>query len=383
MIFDQDSLLLALGFSGICLAVTLFGNWLMARRESFLITWALGVLLLVGSSFTYGAYGSHQTLSVWIIFYLLLVGGLSTLTGAAYQFRTGERPLAWIGIAFTASCALGIPVALAGYSGLATIIVNLVSAILLFAAAWQHWKGRAEAPGAIAGLAALYSAIAITFILCAWMIAQSGQMIIDKRPSNWAEDLNLLASIAGMTGIGALSLALNQFRTARNHRRDAVTDALTGLKNRRALFSQHAATPFQPSMAVILFDLDRFKEINDRYGHAAGDSVLTAFAEELRRNTRATDLSIRLGGEEFALILERTHPDWAHQTAERIRHAFASRTVIVDGHGICCTASAGIAFGSEQGHSLDAMLSAADRALYAAKNDGRNRIAVSELPKAG
>lgn len=382
MNFDQDSLLLALSFSGVCLSATLFGCWLMAKAESFLITWAVGVLLIVGSTFTYQFYGSNLTSSIWMVFYLLLAAGLSTLIGAVYHFRTGQRPFAMIALAFGASSVVGLPAAILGYSGLATIILTIVCAALLFAAAWEHWKGRQEAPGAIAGLAALYSAIALSFVLCAGVLVANGELVLDHRPSNWAEDVNLVVSIAGMTGIGALSLALNQARVARSHRRDALTDAMTGLMNRRALFERHGDNRFGSSMAVILFDLDNFKMINDRYGHAAGDKMLVAFAEELVANCRSTDTTARFGGEEFAVVMGRTLPEWAEQTAERIRRNFADRSIIIDGNQISCTASAGIAFGTQEGLDLDAMLCAADKALYSAKRNGRNRVAVSDLPRA-
>ena len=84
-----------------------------------------------------------------------------------------------------------------------------------------------------------------------------------------------------MTGIGALSLALNQGRIARHHQLEAQTDALTGLLNRRALFDLHGKTPIGAFTAVVVFDLDGFKAINDQYGHAAGDEVLKVFAAEL------------------------------------------------------------------------------------------------------
>jgi diguanylate cyclase (GGDEF)-like protein len=116
-----------------------------------------------------------------------------------------------------------------------------------------------------------------------------------------------------MTGIGALSLALNQGRLARHHRRDALTDPLTGLLNRRALFDMHGNVPVGAFTAVVVFDLDNFKAINDEFGHAAGDEVLRVFAAELAGNLRQTDVAARMGGEEFALVLKRTVPECPFQ----------------------------------------------------------------------
>ncbi len=127
-------------------------------------------------------------------------------------------------------------------------------------------------------------------------------------------------------------------------------------------------------MAVVVFDLDGFKAINDRFGHAAGDEVLKVFAEELSGNLRPTDVAARMGGEEFALVLKRTLPEMVEGTAERIRMAFAARAIETETGRLNCTVSAGFAFGSSEGLSFDKVLSAADKALYAAKRGGRNRV---------
>ncbi|TIV65880.1 MAG: GGDEF domain-containing protein, partial [Mesorhizobium sp.] len=132
--------------------------------------------------------------------------------------------------------------------------------------------------------------------------------------------------------------------------------------------------PVGAFMAVVVFDLDGFKAINDRFGHAAGDEVLKIFAEELSGNLRPTDVAARLGGEEFALVLKRTLPEMVEGTAEQIRMAFAARTIETETGRLNCTVSAGFALGSNEGVSFDKVLSAADKALYAAKRGGRNRV---------
>ncbi|WP_292252899.1 GGDEF domain-containing protein, partial [Mesorhizobium sp.] len=220
----------------------------------------------------------------------------------------------------------------------------------------------------------LYSLTAASFVLCAAVLAWDGKLVLGHAPSNWAEDLSLVIVIASMTGIGALSLALNQGRLARHHQREAQTDALTGLLNRRALFDLHGKTPVNAFTAVVVFDLDGFKAINDQFGHAAGDEVLRVFAEVLCADLRPNDSVARMGGEEFAMVLRRILTEVAGATAERVRAAFAVRTVETETGPLCCTVSAGFAFGSTDGMSFDKVLSAADKALYAAKRAGRNRV---------
>ncbi len=199
--------------------------------------------------------------------------------------------------------------------------------------------------------------------------------MLGHAPDNWAEDVSLAICIAGMTGIGALSWrCINGVRRRITVWR-RITDPLTGLLNRRALFDLYGQRSFGPLMAVIVFDIDRFKSVNDQHGHATGDLVLKLFAQELSTGLRADDTVARLGGEEFALVLDNALPGRAEQIAERVRAAFAAREVsIVDGKPFACTVSAGIALGTAEGVGFDSVLSAADKALYAAKRNGRNRV---------
>lgn len=377
MSIDYNSLLLAIGFSGSCLAITLFGSWIAAKTETFLLTWTFGIVLIVVSVLTHSTYMYSHSAIFLAISYLALTGGLAVILGAAYQFRTARSPWTQVAVATALSVAVVIVPFWLGYSGVVFMLENATSTALLFATARQYWKGRAEARGPIIALVLLYSSVGLSFALCAVKLAYDGQLILPGVPDNWTETVNLSVCIAGISGIGALSLALNQWRLAGRHRRDATTDAMTGLFNRRALFERYGQVPFSPSMAVILFDLDDFKAVNDRYGHAAGDAVIGAFGRTLTESCRSSDIGARLGGEEFALVLPRTLPEWSERAAERIRAEFAATEIEVESGSLFCTVSAGISFGTDEGRTLDQMLSAADKALYSAKRDGRNRIAVS------
>lgn len=383
MSLDYNSLLLAVGFSAACLSMTLFGIWLTARSDKFLLTWAVSVLLIVGDVFAYGAYIRTPGRMLGLATFALLLIGFATMLGAAHQFTSGRSPLSRIVLGSAVSLAATLPPMALGYDGLGFVLENSFAALLLFATAFEYWKGRAESPVPIIGVAALYSITAISFVLCALVLASDGRLVLGHAPSNWAEDLSLVIVIASMTGIGALSLALNQGRLAQHHRRDALTDPLTGLLNRRALFDLHGHAPVGAFMAVVVFDLDGFKAINDEFGHATGDAVLKVFAEELAANLQPTDVAARMGGEEFALVLKRTLPEKVEFAAERIRAAFAARRIETETRPLSCTVSAGYAFGSKEGLSFDKVLSAADKALYAAKRGGRNRVLAAAFRRAG
>ncbi|THC46582.1 sensor domain-containing diguanylate cyclase [Massilia sp. Mn16-1_5] len=171
-------------------------------------------------------------------------------------------------------------------------------------------------------------------------------------------------------------------RAATEKRRQAAfCDHLTSLANRRAFFEaaeleleRAAHTP--RSLALIVFDADHFKQVNDRYGHPAGDRVLCDLANVLRDTFRAVDTVARLGGEEFAVLLPSTGIDQALASAERLRLAVSTRLVAADGAEIAYTVSAGVAVldATAEGN-IDLLIKRADEALYIAKAQGRNRVA--------
>ncbi|MBN9981528.1 GGDEF domain-containing protein [Rhizobium laguerreae] len=382
MMLDYNSLLMALGVSAACLAVTLMGSWLVRRSETVLLTATVGLVLVVSGIFVYSAYVSMPEKWLGIANFVLFHAGFATIWGAGKQFLTGRVSLLAIAIRALAAMVFSVVPMLSGYDGLAFIADNLAIALLLFATARQYWLARAEAPAPLLGITALYTLTAISFVLCAAVLISDGKLVLGKAPSNWAEDLSLAVCIAGMTGIGALSLALHQWRLAARHRLDAITDPLTGLLNRRALFDQYGTRPMGTTTAVIVFDIDHFKSVNDRFGHAAGDRVLNIFAGELSAHCRAGDTAARLGGEEFVLVLKEIMPGRAELTAERIRRAFEAREIHIDDEVLTCTVSVGVAPGRSKSLDFDAMLSAADKALYVAKRAGRNRVELASYLKA-
>jgi len=156
----------------------------------------------------------------------------------------------------------------------------------------------------------------------------------------------------------------------------SLTDPLTGVGNRRRL-DQALTTEIsraqrtQQSLCACMADLDHFKRVNDTYGHEVGDKVLAAFGQLLRRETRATDIATRFGGEEFVVLMPHTDLEHGLATAERIRGAFASYRI--EPMSIPVTASFGVA---ELGPSeqAEALIRRADKTLFVAKEAGRNRV---------
>lgn len=171
-------------------------------------------------------------------------------------------------------------------------------------------------------------------------------------------------------------------------RRIAVTDSLTGLPTRRGFFQEarralEQARRYGHPLSCAMLDIDHFKAINDRYGHPAGDRMLCAVAGQCTAVMRAADIAGRLGGEEFALLLSETDRDGAAALAERLRRRIAETVVQTEAGALRVTASFGIASLAPDGPAgkgeaaIDALLEAADRALYCAKAGGRDRVEIS------
>ena len=173
-------------------------------------------------------------------------------------------------------------------------------------------------------------------------------------------------------------------RAVRAHKAAAAMDPLTGMLNRRG-FAEASARVIEREanagrpVTVLILDIDHFKSINDRFGHPAGDELLKLFATIVVGNLRISDLSGRIGGEEFAALLPCSLEEGV-VAAERVREAFAGAGISVEDGPVDTTVSVGVA-GGPAGTELEVLLAAADTALYQAKRGGRNRVAAAaELP---
>src|SRR4051812_43680350 len=202
------------------------------------------------------------------------------------------------------------------------------------------------------------------------------------KPINFAEleaRVNSLLRIKGLqSSLAAREKELKELND--KLRQISLTDGLTQVENRRSLEErlndmwQHSVRLHEP-IAVVMCDIDKFKSVNDNYGHQAGDAVLREFAQLLKNEGREIDRVGRYGGEEFLLILSGTVLDAAVTFAERLREKVATHTFNYSGGTLCRTMSCGVA-GSPHPRIKDqeALLRAADEALYVAKETGRNRV---------
>ena len=192
--------------------------------------------------------------------------------------------------------------------------------------------------------------------------------------------------LAGYAVLCALTLLMLRFQLAMLRQREelralATTDALTGIANRGHLMNAGAqeyarARRYGQELAVLMLDIDRFKSVNDRWGHPTGDQVIRVVAQTLRALARSQDLSGRLGGEEFALLLPATSLAGARVIAERLRQSVQDSENVrtKEGEAVRFTVSIGVAALTAQDTDFDSLLQRADRALYLAKDGGRNRV---------
>jgi diguanylate cyclase (GGDEF)-like protein len=178
----------------------------------------------------------------------------------------------------------------------------------------------------------------------------------------------LFAGISLWLQVGQLSMLMKLYR-------ESTVDPLTKLINRRVLLRlARRSHEYHEVYSVVMFDLDRFKRVNDNYGHAIGDKVLVAVAKVIQKELRATDIIARFGGEEFVAILPKTKLDDANIIASRVAVAISRQVItLADGNELSVTASVGVTQ-RKQAENLDDVLKRADDFLYFAKDNGRNQV---------
>ncbi len=218
-------------------------------------------------------------------------------------------------------------------------------------------------------------------LLILMMFLSSGGRIDLAASMEWVQPMSATAMLGILQTFGFTLLTAN--RTQRELRQMALLDTLTGVPNRRAFEttmkrSVQAAKRNGTSLGLAVIDLDRFKEANDNYGHAAGDALLRHVATTISSTLRDSDFFARIGGEEFALVVEDTTMEALSEVAERFRLAVEMTPLHrVNDTKLSCTLSAGIALSAPGTADFNSLYAAADAALYRAKIGGRNRVEIA------
>jgi diguanylate cyclase (GGDEF)-like protein len=250
--------------------------------------------------------------------------------------------------------------------------------VYLSAAIWSLWSAREEKLHARWPLMALLALHAIIFFGAGAEIL-SGTFQLNEAPSlNTFFGAFHFESILYSMGTAIFMVLMCKERIELRYINAARIDALTRTVNHGAWFESarrllNRCQQERSPLSLIMFDLDRFKTVNDIHGHLVGDRVLQAFADTVRGALRPNDLFGRYGGEEFTVVLPGATIETAHVIADRVRRAFADAHRFLDGQPLHATVSAGVASASSSA-TLEAIIEAADNSMYAAKNAGRNCV---------
>jgi len=385
MTLDVHTLFLVTVYVEAILGLMLLFVWAQNMALRAVCWWGFAYLIRLVSICLFGMYGEvPDVVSIDLANALLFTAFAATWTGARVFDSRPVEPVYLVtgAVLWLLICRLPI---LADNLDVRALIASGIITAYTWLTAYEFWRGRSEA------LVSRWPAIFMFFAHSALYILRTP--LIAMLPSAATND-TLFASV-WMTVLSTESLlltissafillAMAKERTELRHRTAAMVDPLTGIANRRSFMQdaalmgkQHIADP-RPT-AVLLIDLDHFKSINDRFGHALGDRVLEIFTDAARKSTRGSDLIGRLGGEEFAAMLIDTNRDKAVEVAERIRESFAQMAQEVDGRAVCATVSIGLVHTEAPALDLPELLAQADQALYCAKERGRNRVEVASL----
>jgi diguanylate cyclase (GGDEF)-like protein len=242
---------------------------------------------------------------------------------------------------------------------------------------FRNFRGHGRGHQFMGVCLALYVAMLVGWVVVMFMVPHQ-IALIDRMSETASWGIGALSFSAAMGPVAFLLMCNDEFNTQLQTM--VATDPLTGIANRRRLMERGEEEilriqRFNQPLSVIMIDLDHFKKINDEYGHAVGDQVLKAAAQACVAALRDIDLVARSGGEEFAVLLPQTPLARGLEVAERLRLAMAAVAVPVAAGGkITVTASLGVAEFTPTDASIDQVMARADRALYRAKAEGRNRI---------
>lgn len=308
---------------------------------------------------------------------LLLVAGFALRWQAARAFRGHAAPAAAVVAPVAAVAVLAAAPLALGLHGLVFAAVNLVLTALALMTAFEFWRERGCGLPSRIGLVAAYLAIAASFGVRIVQGVAGAELFTPGLQDDPLLTAHLAVGLVHTAAAGAFALSLAYETGAAELIRAATRDALTGLLNRGAFEAEVRRRLDEPggeAFALVFLDIDHFKNINDRFGHAAGDEAIRACAAICRNNLRDGDLAARMGGEEFALLLAGTGAAEAMAVAERIRAELAGARIRAGGRAFSMTVSAGVSHSGLGSCDFDTLMRVADGGLYRAKAAGRDRV---------
>jgi len=384
MNLDLPTLMVMQSFALACAGAVLLIIWSQQRKTPVLAPWGAANVIAAAGILSM-MFGITLRQPAWpIIGGILMIFQAGLMWKAVRNFASKSAPLVLV---FLGPAVVGLANLVPALQGGAGASLSLfVGAAYFLAAATALWLDREERLVARWPLIILTSVQAGFYLIgaCSTLIGATSQDGVPSIMSLYG--LIYFESIIFALGSSVFIFALVKERNEAAVRMAARTDSLTGIAN-RATFMESAGRVLErcqrdsAPIAVMMFDLDRFKTINDRYGHAVGDAVLRKFCEIVTAALRPNDVFGRIGGEEFAVVLQGSSIEAAYARAERIRAAFAEGCRFIRNHQVNATVSGGVSVNVNAEQTLDALLECSDVALYVAKAEGRNRIERADPPK--
>jgi len=353
------------------------------RREGIGL-WALGLVLHAIAYVLYTLRGVVPDWASIVLANTLLGGTFALVLAAVHQFQGRALPW-WRMLVPVAAITVLYALFIDDYR-MRIIVSGVLLPLQIGLALWSLWA-RPHRPAQWRGAALFSAGLGLQVLLLGTRGVAAATYAIPVEGlmrGSVSQSFTFMAAFVVVILASLGFILMTKDRADAESRALAALDPLTGAANRRVLISAldrdvARAVRTREPVAVMMVDIDHFKHVNDRYGHPAGDKVLCNVVDVLRERVRAQDLVGRYGGEEFMVVLPDTDAAGAAQLARQLCQAVEAARCRVDGAQIGVTVSIGVAGGRlEPGDNWDMLISAADRALYQAKKNGRNRVEAAD-----
>jgi diguanylate cyclase (GGDEF)-like protein len=382
MQLDLPTLMVMQSFALACAGMVLLAAWSQNRTIPALALWGIAHIIAAGGilSLMLG-FTLHQ--QAWLAIGGILLPLQSALVWKAARIIDSKpAPLVFVVLgAVVVGLAGGVP-GIREFAGSLSLIAGTVYSVVTATTLWPG-KERLAARWPLIGLSGLHAA-ALLIGTYSTFSGSTGQDVVPSITSLFG--FIYFESIIFALGTSVFILALVKERNEAVGMTAGRTDALTGIAN-RASFLESAGRVLErcrrdsAPVSVMMFDLDRFKAVNDGHGHAVGDAVIRKFCEIITAALRPNDVFGRMGGEEFAVVLPGSSIESAYVRAERMRASFAASCRFVVNRQVDATVSCGLSVSLQSEQTLTALLEDADTALYCAKSEGRNRVKRADQSK--
>jgi len=378
---DMRTMAFASSVSGFLMAATMLGIYQAGMRARALLDWlgagmALGLGHLVGTLSLFGALPLPEDIGAGLANLMISLGFVFVLTGVQRYLGNHVRSAALLAVIAALFVAGFVLDPLRENSSLRVLVFAALHMLLL------GWAGLLLWCSERAGMRIFQRMAAVLLLgFSAVMALRSLAALVPGVPFTQG-DVQTVAFLAAMVFgfLLTMAFAVMMFREKQVELADlAERDPLTGMNNRLSL-DEIAGTYMQRAdrhgqeLSVLLFDLDHFKQINDKFGHQVGDRVLTEVAHRISRVVRGDDVAFRFGGEEFLALLPGAGLDQAEEVAERLRSVLSQAPFEIAGHRLVLTASFGVVQYQARGESWEDCIRRADEALYRAKRGGRDQV---------